>query len=754
MRPCSRCATRSAKVVVGQDGVLSGLVAALLVRGHVLLEGVPGVAKTLLVKALAAAARPRFKRVQFTPDLMPSDVIGQVDLRAERRRRSASARGRCSPTCCSPTRSTARRRRPRRRCSRRWRSGRCRSRATARPLPDPFVVVATQNPVEYEGTYPLPEAQLDRFLFKLLRRLPDGRAGAGGARPPRPGLDPHDLAAAGVRPVAGAGRPRGGAARRSTRSRSSRRCCAYIVALARATRESPSLALGVSPRGAAMLLHAAKAWAWLAGRDFVTPDEVKAVAKPALRHRIQLRPEVELEGATRRRRARRHPRRRARCRAELMPVPTRRLAVLAAAAVASSCSSLPRPGVAESLLAGQRRCCSWWPSSTGCWRPRRAAIEVERELPGVVALGGEGEVDVAGRATRAGGALRVRLADELAPSLQAGDAAGPADACPPRAAAARRTTLRPPRRGRFDVDARWWCGSTGPLGLAARQARACRCPASLRVYPPFRSRDEAELRINRRPHPRGRPALGAGARRRHRVRPAARVHASTTSSAASTGRPPPAPASRSCAPTAPSATRPCCCCSTTGGSMAGRVDDVPRARARHGRGDDAHRRRHRPRRPCGLVAFDREVRAVVPPGRRARPARPGDRGDVRPRARAGRERLPRRVHRDAGPLPPARPARGASPSWSSRRWPRRCCPRCRCVVARPPRGGRPACATPTSRAGPGRRPTDGGDGLPQGGRGGRARRARRGPWPACAASAPPSSTPRPAGWRPRWPTPT
>ena len=276
-----------AKVVVGQEGTLSGLVAALLVRGHVLLEGVPGVAKTLLVKAVAAALDLDFRRVQFTPDLMPSDVIGQIIYSTRRQARSASARARCSPTCCWPTRSTARRPRPRRRCSRRWRSARSRSRAPTHPLPDPFIVVATQNPVEYEGTYPLPEAQLDRFLFKLRRRLPDGRAGAGGARPPRRRARP-------------ARRRRRGRARRwpapPTSPRPGPRSTPVRVEpagaratsspLARATRDSPSLALGVSPRGAAMLLHAAKAWAWLSGRAFVTPDEVKAVAKPALRHRI------------------------------------------------------------------------------------------------------------------------------------------------------------------------------------------------------------------------------------------------------------------------------------------------------------------------------------------------------------------------------------------------------------------------------------------------------------------------------------
>jgi MoxR-like ATPase len=165
----------------------------------------------------------------------------------------------------------------------------------ARALPDPFIVVATQNPIEYEGTYPLPEAQLDRFLFKLDVGYPSADQEQAMLARHDAGLDPHDLAAAGLRAVAG---PADLAAGRAEvdQVRVDPAVLAYIVAVARATRESPSLALGVSPRGAAMLLHAAKAWAWLSGRAFVTPDEVKSVARPCLRHRVQVRPELELEG--------------------------------------------------------------------------------------------------------------------------------------------------------------------------------------------------------------------------------------------------------------------------------------------------------------------------------------------------------------------------------------------------------------------------------------------------------------------------
>jgi MoxR-like ATPase len=165
------------------------------------------------------------------------------------------------------------------------------------PLPDPFVVIATQNPVEYEGTYPLPEAQLDRFLFKLNVPYPSAEQEQAILARHDAGLDPHDVAGAGVHPVASADDLRAGR-RQVAAIRVEPAVLAYIVALARATRDSPAVTLGVSPRGATMLLHGAKAWAWLAGKSFVTPDEVKAVARPALRHRIQVRPELELEGTT------------------------------------------------------------------------------------------------------------------------------------------------------------------------------------------------------------------------------------------------------------------------------------------------------------------------------------------------------------------------------------------------------------------------------------------------------------------------
>ncbi len=288
------------KVVVGQDGTLSGLVAALLARGHVLLEGVPGVAKTLIVKALAAALDLDVKRVQFTPDLMPSDVTGQLILDGGAISGGGGFHFRPGPVFTNVLLADEINRTPPKTQAALLESMEERQvtvEGETHPLPDPFIVIATQNPVEYEGTYPLPEAQLDRFLFKLAVGYPSAAQEQEVLARHDRGLDPHDTAAAGIRPVATAADV--AAARAQIQDiRVDPQVLGYIVELARATRTAPAVTLGVSPRGAAMVLHAAKAWAWLAGRPFVTPDEVKAVVKPCLRHRVQLRPELELEGAT------------------------------------------------------------------------------------------------------------------------------------------------------------------------------------------------------------------------------------------------------------------------------------------------------------------------------------------------------------------------------------------------------------------------------------------------------------------------
>jgi MoxR-like ATPase len=286
------------KVVVGQDGILAGVIAALLVNGHVLLEGVPGVAKTLLAKTLAAAFDMRFTRVQFTPDLMPADVIGQSIYELVPGQ-SAGFRFREGPVFTNLLLADEINRTPPKTQAALLEAMEERQVSidgATRRLPNPFLVLATQNPIEYEGTYPLPEAQLDRFLFKLQVPYPSAAQEVQMLARHDEGLDPHDVRGAGVRPVATAQHL--AAARAEIDAiRVSPGVLAYIVAICRATRESPSLALGVSPRGATWLLHASKAWAWLSGRAFVSPDEVKGVAKPCLRHRVMVRPELELEGA-------------------------------------------------------------------------------------------------------------------------------------------------------------------------------------------------------------------------------------------------------------------------------------------------------------------------------------------------------------------------------------------------------------------------------------------------------------------------
>jgi MoxR-like ATPase len=284
------------KAVVGQDAAVTGLVVALLCQGHVLLEGVPGVAKTLLVRTLAASLSLESKRVQFTPDLMPGDITGSLVYDA----RSSSFEFHEGPVFTNLLLADEINRTPPKTQAALLEAMEERQvsvEGIARPLPSPFLVAATQNPVEYDGTYPLPEAQLDRFLLKLTVPLPDRADEVRVLERHDAGFDPRDLAAAGVRPVAG---PAELAAARSAAAsvRVAPEVLGYVVDVCRATRSSPSLSLGASPRGATALLATSKSWAWLSGRDYLTPDDVKALARPTLRHRVSVRPEAELEGVT------------------------------------------------------------------------------------------------------------------------------------------------------------------------------------------------------------------------------------------------------------------------------------------------------------------------------------------------------------------------------------------------------------------------------------------------------------------------
>ncbi len=295
-RAGARLREEVARVIVGLDREVQACLVAILAGGHVLLEGPPGVAKTLLVRTLAAALGGTYGRVQFTPDLMPADVTGTSIFRPN----TGEFEFRPGPLFCQLLLCDEINRAPAKTQAallEAMQEGAVTVDGVRHPLPRPFAVFATMNPLEHEGTYPLPEAQLDRFLFKVLVSYPEPEVEQrllAEAHTRSPLATPQDL---GVTPVIELTEL---AALREVVNNVTVRedLLGYVVKLLAATRSDPALLLGASPRAGVMLLAGAKAYAALAGRDFITPDDLKTVLPPTLRHRVILDPAEELDGTT------------------------------------------------------------------------------------------------------------------------------------------------------------------------------------------------------------------------------------------------------------------------------------------------------------------------------------------------------------------------------------------------------------------------------------------------------------------------
>ncbi|MBC1223081.1 MoxR family ATPase [Nostoc sp. UCD121] len=282
------------QVVVGQSSLIQQLLVALLAGGHVILEGVPGTGKTLLVKVLAQLIQGDFRRIQLTPDVLPSDITGTniFDLNS---RNFTLKKG---PIFTEVLLADEINRTPPKTQAallEAMEEMQVTLDGESLPLPDLFWVIATQNPLEFEGTYPLPEAQLDRFLFKLVVDYPDQAAEKQMLLNRQAGFSARRLDISRLKPIATVADIL--QARQAVKEvKVSEAIVDYLLALVRISRQYPDLTLGASPRAAGAWLQTSQALAWLAGRDFVTPDDVKAIASPLLRHRLILKPEAMLDG--------------------------------------------------------------------------------------------------------------------------------------------------------------------------------------------------------------------------------------------------------------------------------------------------------------------------------------------------------------------------------------------------------------------------------------------------------------------------
>ncbi len=291
-----RIAEGMARVVVGSERAAFALTVAVLARGHVLIEGVPGTGKTLAVRVLAALLGLEFRRIQFTPDVMPADVVGTTVFNPQR----AEFATRTGPIFANVVLADEINRTPAKTQAallEAMEEGRVTIDGVTVPLPQPFLVCATQNPIEYEGTYPLPEAQLDRFLVKISSGYPNRADELALLARVAEGFDARELEASAITPVCSRTElaEAVSAVRRVHLSDGVR---GYAYDLVAATRTSTHLSLGVSPRGGVALVVASQAAAAIEGRTFATPDDVKAVATDVLAHRVIVAPEADIEGTT------------------------------------------------------------------------------------------------------------------------------------------------------------------------------------------------------------------------------------------------------------------------------------------------------------------------------------------------------------------------------------------------------------------------------------------------------------------------